>query len=136
SAPSTTVQLCVRNVNRRTGAGDSLLPGDSWTFRLDGGGTFSSLTQCVRDISVSSASVLASDLACAVAPEAVVLTYVGAPQPLAFEESFCIDVDFAPGSGAVVLDYRFRPRQTAFGPYSAEGLGRVNQPAGVSSFTL
>src|SRR5687767_2206720 len=46
SAPDTPLMLCVQNVNRRTASGQALVPGDSWTFRLEGGGIFSPLTTC------------------------------------------------------------------------------------------
>ena len=90
-APDTDVSLCVQNVNRRTSGGQALVPGDTWTFRLEaGGGTFAPLAGCPADITMNSVTVIATDFACAVAPDAVVLTYVGAPKTLAYEESFCI----------------------------------------------
>ena len=86
---------------------------------------------------INAARLVPGDFACQVTPDAVVITYQGTPQPLAFEESFCLAVQFVPGTlASCAIDYRFTPRVTAFGPYHSEGIGRVNQAQSPSSFRI
>ena len=51
------------------------------------------------------------------AADSVVLSYTVNPKPLGFEEEVCIAVVYTPLQGACVVDYRFLPRQSVFGPY-------------------
>ena len=68
---------------------------------------------CPNDLLVISSTLAQSDFACAVTPDGVVVSYVGAPKPLAFEESFCIRTRFIP-TGVANTSCRVLPRRTIF----------------------
>ncbi|MEM7245798.1 MAG: hypothetical protein AAF533_10675 [Acidobacteriota bacterium] len=131
------LELCVTNVNRLTGGGQSLVPSDTWVFRVELGDlTLSPFSSCELDLVVDAIDVTAADFACLVEDDRVHLSYVGPPKVLAYEERTCLRVMAELRDDAAVLAYRLRPRQTALGPYLAEGLGRLNQPPTRTSFTL
>ena len=139
SLPDTPVVFCVQNVNRRTGINQALVDQDSWVFRTEGVcGSFTQISgTCVQDIAENSTALSVADLSCAVASDSVTITYSGAtPHALAFEESICISVRFAPVGPTCLIDYRFRPRSSALGQFAAEGIGRVNQTQVPSFFLL
>ncbi|MFC2174154.1 collagen-like protein, partial [Acidobacteriota bacterium] len=137
---TSTIDLCVVNVNRRSGTGLALLSGDTWVFRIDDTcADFAevSLGSCSTDITADSTEILPTDFSCAVTTDSAVLTYQGSPANLTFEESFCISILFTPvGENECVVDYRFLPRPTGFGAYQPEGLGRINQAQTPSFYNI